>query len=337
MDTEKVEGVVDCVKEGDDLQITKITRRVQVPDSEGFIRRFSRYTSSGPSGAHFSHSQPSNYVKRISGAPSDVSGRGSPRKQLGPLDPSAEEVIVVRSDRPDPLLASQANKQPQTRIKAGKPNNSLGQPLKAVRPKLRSVSAPRPSREALRRGERANQEPRRSFRAQVADLPQVPRHFGRPRPLHPPRRRTAVRPNRSRRSRTVRPPSSPHFEELAARVREVTYNPPNRQRPTIQLNTAQSIVAHRRHERAQRSIHKKRRIRCPLCPKLVNGQPDLIRHLRATHKAKVGADKSFRCELCMVGCSSQTQLDDHIKGNKHKQLVRETLNDRDRRLLSQIN
>ena len=337
MDTKKVEGVVDCIEGGDDLQVVKITRRVQVGDAEAFIRRFSTYSTGGPRGAHFNHSEGSNLLRSAYDTPTGVSGPGSAGKQLHPLDPSGEEVIVVRTDRPDPLLASLANKKLHPRINAGRPNNSQGQPLKAVRPKLRSVSDPRPSREALRRGEGANQEPRRSVRAQVADLPQIPRRLGRPRPLHPPSRRTAPRPNHRRRSRNLRPPSGPRFEELAARVREVTYNPPNRQRPTIQLNTAQSIVAHRRHERAQRSIHKKRRVRCPLCPKLVNGQPDLIRHLRATHKAKVGADKSFRCELCMIGCSSQTQLNDHLEGDKHHQLVRETLNDRDRRLLSQIN
>ena len=128
VDTRAEEEVIDCITEEDGLQVVKITRRVQVPDAEEYIRRFSLYSSRGPSGAHFNHSEGFNLIRSAYDAPTGVPGPSSPREQLRPLDPSADEVIVVRSDRPDPLLASQANKKPQTRIKEGRPNNSQGQP-----------------------------------------------------------------------------------------------------------------------------------------------------------------------------------------------------------------
>ena len=340
MDTKKKIDVVDCVSEEDDLQIVKITRRVQVPDAEDFLRRFSRGGPSGPfgpGGSNYGQSESVKPLLRICEAPREKGDLPLPLPGTEGANTSASEVTVWYSGHPDPRLTSQANQNPRDRISERKPNPAKEQSARAVNPRLRSSPTGSPSSPAHRRGETTNQEPGRVEEALLADPYHIPRRLGRPRPLHPPNRRSTYRANRNRASRNGRQPSGSQFEELAARVREVTYNPPNRQRPTIQLNTAQSIVAHRRHERAQRSINKKRRIRCPLCPKLVNGQADLTRHLRGTHKAKVGASKAFRCELCMVGCSSQTQLNDHIAGDKHEQLVRNSLNDRDRRLLSRIN
>ena len=45
----------------------------------------------------------------------------------------------------------------------------------------------------------------------------------------------------------------------------------------------------------------------------------------------------FSYVACMLGCSSQTQLDDHLKGFKHKQQVINSLKDHDRRLQRRIN
>ena len=326
--------VIDCAAEEEDLQILKITRRVQVPDAKEFVRRFSQR---GPSGPNYGQSEAVNPLLRVCEAPEAHGNLPLTLPGIEGAKTRASEVTVWYSSHPDPRLTSQANQNPWERISERKPSPAQGQSARTVNPRLRSSPTKSPLNLTHRRAEPANREPGRAVEAILADPYKIPRRFGQPRPLHPPRRRNTYRPGRNRASRNSRQPSGPHFEELAARVREVTYNPPNRQRPTIQLNTAQSIVAHRRHERAQRSIHKKRRIRCPLCPKLVNGQADLTRHLRGTHKAKVGASKAFRCELCMVGCSSQTQLNDHLAGEKHDQLVRNSLKDRDRRLLSRIN
>ena len=123
MDTQKVE-VADCVEERDDLQIVKITRRVQVPDAEGLIRRFSRFSSGGPSGAHFNHSEASNLLRNAYDAPADVCGADSPAEQLRSLHRSGDDVIVVRSDRSHLRLAAQANQQPQIRSNAKSPVSS---------------------------------------------------------------------------------------------------------------------------------------------------------------------------------------------------------------------